>query len=455
VVASVAAIGCGTADAPSAPAACLGPAVESSEVSAIPGNVLGAVVTTHVLRADSLVVHFARTTDTDTSRSAAVRPSADSAGIPVLGLWPDAPYTMRVAAYGACGTALGTGMSFATGSLPTDLPSYTAAGDDPSPGYVAFAAGSYGVVIDNSGRVVWYHHFDGGVGLNFQPQPTGRYVARPPSSDPSSPWVEIDPLGRMTRTLGCAHGLTPRLHDLIEEASGAWWVMCDEVRTVDLTAIGGGAADHVSGTGVQYLAADGAVLFEWSPFDHLSAADADPLDMVGSAVNWTHGNALALDVDGNLLVSFRNLSTVVKIDTRTGAVLWQLGGAHNDFALDGTTDPPFRRQHGVRVAGPGEILLLDNLGEPDGSRAERYELDEQHLTARLAATYHPASSVTAQIGGTTQRLDGGRVLVSFGSGGAVEEYGADGRVVWRMTGTVGYVFRAQRIRSLYAPGAAP
>jgi hypothetical protein len=44
--------------------------------------------------------------------------------------------------------------------------------------------------------------------------------------------------------------------------------------------------------------------------------------------------------------------------------------------------------------------------------------------------------------------------VSFGSAGGVEEYDAAGTVVWRLTGNPGYVFRAQRIRSLYHPGVA-
>jgi hypothetical protein len=49
-------------------------------------------------------------------------------------------------------------------------------------------------------------------------------------------------------------------------------------------------------------------------------------------------------------------------------------------------------------------------------------------------------------------LGGGHTLVSYGSGAGVEEYDATGKVVWRLTGNPGYVFRAQRIRSLYRPG---
>ena len=43
---------------------------------------------------------------------------------------------------------------------------------------------------------------------------------------------------------------------------------------------------------------------------------------------WTHGNSVAELVDGNLLVSFRNISTVVKIDRSSGRVLWKLGPPH-------------------------------------------------------------------------------------------------------------------------------
>jgi hypothetical protein len=51
-----------------------------------------------------------------------------------------------------------------------------------------------------------------------------------------------------------------------------------------------------------------------------------------------------------------------------------------------------------------------------------------------------------------QPLTGGRMLVSYGTSGRVEEYDALGAVQWRIQGNPGYVFRAQRIQSLYAPG---
>jgi hypothetical protein len=96
--------------------------------------------------------------------------------------------------------------------------------------------------------------------------------------------------------------------------------------------------------------------------------------------------------------------------------------------------------------------LLDNIGDADQSRAERYVLDERARTARLVQSYGSAPGVVTLIGGSVQALPGDRTLVSFGTAGRVEEYDASGRVVWSIDGHAGYVFRAQRIRSLYAPG---
>jgi hypothetical protein len=41
--------------------------------------------------------------------------------------------------------------------------------------------------------------------------------------------------------------------------------------------------------------------------------------------------------------------------------------------------------------------------------------------------------------------------VSFGTTGRVEEFDQSGATLWRISGNPGYVFRAQRIGSLYHP----
>lgn len=434
------------------------PEVLSTSVVANPTNVLSAFVTARVRGADSVGVRFgvgAASRDAGTPPVSVVAPE-DSITMPVLGLRPETEYALSIVAYNRCASVDGSIMQFTTGALPLDLPSYVASGRDPSPGFVVFAAGFYGLVIDNAGRVVWYYRFPLGAGLNFQAQPNGRYLSHPPLPGPPSTAVvvEVDPTGVVTRTLGCLKGLQARLHDFIAEANGAYWVMCDEVRTMDLSSTGGPRDAKVMGTGIEHVSSDGSMMFEWSPFEHFSIdfQAIDSVDRAGATINWTHGNAFDLDSAGNLLISFRSLSEVTKIDTRTGNVIWRLGGKANQFAFTGAGVIRFARQHGLRVAGANRVSLLDNLGDPAGSRGERYEIDEAQHTVRLLGTYGSGNGVIAQIGGTTQNLPGGRTLVSFGNGGRVEEYDSTGASVWRIEGNPGYVFRAQRILSLYKPG---
>lgn len=455
------ALACGTHEAiappppppPPAPPPPPPPEIVTFAVARNATNVLSAVVTVHARLVDSIAVRYGPGVTSD-SLTPAVQPDGDSAVVPVLGLLPATTYALSVVAYGGGQTALSTAYSFTTDTLPSDLPHYVASGSDPSPGYVVFAApGSrYGIVIDNTGRVVWYHRFPVPVGLNFQAQPDGHYTARPPTPDPSGPWYEIDPLGTVTRTFGCARALVARFHDLIAERDGGYWIMCDETRTMDLSGVGGVANARVTGTVVQHVSATGVLLFEWSPFDHFQITDVDSASRAGATVNWTHGNALDLDADGNLLVSFRSLSEITKIDTRTGAVVWRMGGLRNQFAFQNAPTPGFARQHGLRVTGLGRLALLDNLGDAGGSRAERYVYNETARTAQLIGSYGSDPPVIAQLGGTTQSLPGGRVLVAFGNGDRVEEYDASGAVVWHIAAPTGYIFRAQRIRSLYQPG---
>ncbi len=428
------------------------PAITAATVTINPNNVIGALVLVRTARAASVSVRFQPVDGSvEEEETPEVPVAGDETMVPVLGLWPERQYVFRAIAHGPGGDTMSPGLDLTTGALPAGIPTYTAGGTNPTPGYVAFNAASYGIVIDNTGRVVWYHRFGAAAFLNFQPQATGLYAAGASSAESGGPFTEIDPLGTVTRRLGCAGGLPARFHELRTEADGSYWLMCDEVRTMDLASSGGQLNARVTGTVVQHVAATGERLFQWSAFDHFAITDVEASARSGPIVNWTHGNAIDFDADGNLLISFRALNELTKIDSRTGAVLWRMGGSRNDFAIYAETSPAFAHQHGLRSAGAGSFVVLDNLGNSKASRAERYEYDAVARTARLAATYAPDAPAVAMAGGTTQQLPDGRLLVSYGSGGRVEEYDAGGRAVWRINGNAGYVFRATRIRSLYAP----
>ncbi len=449
------------------------PVIRHASVQANPANVLSATIFASVGFADSVAVRFRLA---DASGAEETTPTMDwcrelECGVgfvnfTLLGLLPASRYVLHVVAWGWGDTRTSEQLEFTTGALPADLPHFTAGGPDPTPGYVVFGAGEYGLVIDNTGRIVWYHHLPGGAGLAFMAQSNGHYVTQPRTTDPTNiqPWIEVDPDGNIARSLSCGQNLRPRLHDLIVAPDGGYWILCDESRPMDLTSDGGVSNARVTGTAIQnvnfcdyvgyyyYYGCTTTLDFSWSPFDHFQITDVDASERAGPDVNWTHGNSIDLDTDGNLIVSFRNLNEITKIDRQTGEVIWRLGGVRNEFTFLDTPVPAFIHQHSVRFLAGGELLLLDNLGDPTQSRVERYKLDEAGRTARLIGSFNAGPGVVTSLGGSVQPLPGGRTLASFGTAGRVLEYDAAGNIVWSIDGNAGYIFRAQRINSLYTPG---
>jgi hypothetical protein len=430
-------------------------AVEASQATAVPTMVIAARVTATLRHADSAAVRYGAPGAALDSITPAVAIGTDSATVvlPVLGLRPQTAYDLQVVAWAHDQPSTGELLRVTTGALPFDLPSFTAGGSAPLPGLVAFALGSYGLVIDNTGRVVWYRALPGGATLNFQPQPNGHFFTSPTNAPPGdlAPWVELDEVGEVVRTFGCAEGLRSRFHDILVEPDGGYWILCDETRTMDLLAVGGDAVTAVTASVVEHVGADGGVRFRWNAFDHFALTDLDPAFRVGPTVNFTHANAFDFDGAGRLLVSFRSLSEVTAIDLASGEVAWRMGGAANQFTFD-EAGRPFARQHGLRVDADGRLVLLDNLGQPDGSRVERFALGsgrEATRTGSLAGS----PPVTALLGGAVQLLPEGHVLASYGNGDRVQEYDAAGNVAWEIHGDPGYVYRATRIASLYRPGA--
>lgn len=429
--------------------------VDSVQVAANPHNVISAVVRFYGT-GDSARVRYRLTGAAEDS----ITPATPITGpLPIrllaLGLLPASAYEIQVEVFGEDGSELTPATPFATGVLPGDLPEYSASGPDPLPGYTVFSHDPYGIVIDNTGRVVWYRKVGTtGPGLNFMVVQSGEYVGRPLSGGGAnaSVFVLFDAAGDSVRTLGCQNGLPVRFHDVLVQPDGSYWIMCDDRRTVDMSAYGGSATASVTGTGVQHISATGELLLDWRPFDHIAYTDVDTMILKASPINWTHGNAISLDTDGNLLISFRTLNEITKIDATTGEIIWRLGGKANQFTFTAPFGSPgFMGQHNVRALGNGRILLLDNIGSAD-TRMEQYHVDPVTHVATLEWYYSPSPPVQTLVGGSVHVPASGRYIVSVGTTGTVHEVGPGGGPKWQIDGNPGYVFRAQKFPSLYRPG---
>lgn len=424
------------------------PTFYGGAAAANPVNTLSAIVTVEAARYDSAAVRFWRSGE-EPSRTAAYAFEGDSVlQVPVLGLHASSSYTLETLLYAGGGGGPVDTATFSTGALPAWIPSIGALGSDTTPGFLSLSLPDGPVIVDNAGRVVWYAHVPGGALNSFQAHANGRYTL-PETNDPVRFRV-LDETGEEVGSIAC-QGYKTRFHDLMILRDGDYWIMCDEVRTLDLSQDGGNSAASVSATVIQHISATGQLLFEWSAFDHFQITDLPLDERTGTSVNFTHGNGLELDEDGNILVSFRSLSEITKINSTTGQVMWRLGGLANQFTLEGDPKGTFERQHGIRRSGPGQIQLLDNGAFPP-SRLVRYLINPVTMTARFVTEFLDASDTFTPVGGATDYYPNGHALVSFGRAGRVVEIDEVGNRAWEVTGVDGlYVFRAERIADLYRP----
>ena len=105
----------------------------------------------------------------------------------------------------------------------------------------------------------------------------------------------------------------------------------------------------------------------------------------GDVIDWTHVNSIDRTTDGTnevLDLSLRNFDQILRLDADDGSYVWTLANdpTYSDFrplrlasGIDGVRG--FGGQHDVHTVAPDTLMLLDNLGDPEGSRVLRISLD--------------------------------------------------------------------------------
>jgi Arylsulfotransferase (ASST) len=212
---------------------------------------------------------------------------------------------------------------------------------------------------------------------------------------------------------------------------------------VDLRGVGGPSRGHIISGIVQEIdIATGKLLFEWDSWD----GDHPPVQVMeayqergvgdggdgsaGRPFNYFHANSLAVDQDGDLLISARNTCAVYKVSRKTGKIVWRLNGKKSDFSMGPRSK--FWWQHHVRPDGHGRLTLFDNAANgptvnEKQSRAIILRLDTHAMRATLEKAYiHPGQRMLAGAMGSAQLLGDGRMFVGWGTQPHFSEFSADG-----------------------------
>jgi len=217
-------------------------------------------------------------------------------------------------------------------------------------------------------------------------------------------------------------------HDGIRLKNGNVLLICQKPLPVDLVPkvrVGRPGSEYDDGKMyAPYLVEmtiSGQIVWEWLSWEHLDpgqdmiTADQDDRDV------WTVANGVSEMPDGNLLVSFRDISTVVMINRRTGAIYWKLGA------------PPLAGQHAPHILSNGNLLLFDNGPHRlDHSFPFSRVLEIDPATKAIVWKYQEArvSDFFSPRISNAQRLPNGNTFINEGWFGRFFEVTRDGAVVW-------------------------
>lgn len=122
---------------------------------------------------------------------------------------------------------------------------------------------------------------------------------------------------------------------------------------------------------------DGKVVFEWIASDYPSLLKSS-VESAGKDKNdYMHTNSITIDPkDNNFIISNRNLDSVLKINRKSGKIMWTLGGKNDDFNL--SKDQQFARQHYAYLDLKGNILLFNNNNPEKKTNIMQFALDEKN-----------------------------------------------------------------------------
>ncbi|MCS6130314.1 hypothetical protein DWV13_01370 [Clostridium botulinum] len=166
---------------------------------------------------------------------------------------------------------------------------------------------------------------------------------------------------------------------------------------------------------------DDEVVFQWQSSDHpelyINSYENNEYNFAGKTLfDYCHLNSFTIDPkDNNLVCSFRNLDSILKIDRKSGDILWTLGGKGDEFNLDKKTEH-FSRQHYVKVISENTLLFFDNESQGNPASALELSLDENTKSITSYKRYSPIKRPSSAMG-SAQLIsrENDVILINYGS----------------------------------------
>lgn len=339
--------------------------------------------------------------------------------------------------------------------LPEGYPYYEMGfQSNPTPDQYFFQASQVGqffqLITDNDGVPYFYRKTPSRC-LDFKVNENG-YITYYDAS--KSAYVELDSAYQYRKIYHASFGLDTDNHDLLVMPNGYSWIIGREYIVTDMSQYVecGNSHANVLHFVIEEKDALGTVLWQWRTFDHFNVMDGDPdqVDFCKAVIDFAHVNSLALDPDGNVIISSRSLNEITKIDKETGQIIWRLGGVNNQFTFVDDPLNGFTDQHMAREDEAGVLTLFDNgnYHQPPHSRGVKYAIDTVQMTASYLVGYDDnMPTVITNPMGSLQTLNNGNVVVGWTQnqqGMCLTEYDAEGNKLLEMHQSTNATLRSYR-----------
>jgi arylsulfate sulfotransferase len=361
--------------------------------------------------------------------------------ITLSGLEPSTPYIYKLKMLKKGRVVYETEKAmFKTGTMPERVMSLVVEKQYPKPfeGHLLirrFDEKGSNILINPSGKAVWYQEFDTTVLHPFAW--TERQTVL--SLQDSFIVAEHDLDGNQLLELDLKEkGFEfPIHHELIYHPNGNLLALSSVEKIYDLSKKGLSKTEKVKADALFLFDKDGKKLWEWSTFDVANPAD-DP-KIKEYYQDWGHANSVSLDRDGNYLISFRDFSQVWKIDANDGHLIWKLGKG-GDFKMPESAH--FIAQHGAHINSEGHLMLFDN-GDAKirpYSRVLSFAIDEEKKIAEPQLLIDLSKDMTSYRMGSAYLIAPERILVCVTRKDAtIAIMTSTGEILWQMrTGDATY-----------------
>jgi hypothetical protein len=300
------------------------------------------------------------------------------------------------------------------------------------------------MILDNRGQIVWFNPLDTKGVSDVKVQ---HYRGKPvitwwrgqaPMGVGSGGYVIYDDTYKQIAQVHAGHGYAGDIHEFVITPNDTALFTIYHKLPADLTPIGGPKEGKIFDGIIQEVEiATGKVLFEWHSWPAVGLKEGFfkpvPSAKKGSKAppyDYIHLNSIAVEPNGNFLVSARNTHTLYEIDRKTKKILWRLGGKKSDFKMGPGTN--FEWQHDARRQGDGTITLFDNGAAPPLEKFTRIlvlKVDTKTKRATLVRSYKHPKRLLVPFEGNAQFLPNGNIFVGWGAVPRFSEFSRAGRLL--------------------------